>query len=230
MPSLPEDKLAQLEERRTRLTELGFLDADRDLHRPPQKIDESKLDVLSVYVQDIEQKLAVFDDLAQRIRLFMEIVNRRFKYKKLTMSKEHGFVLTSTLQQEPLSVDHEEASAGLRGRKAGIAHGGTDEAGDTAAGRACTKHRHTLLGDRHAGDVDRRQQGAGRHGGRPLDIVVEGAEPVAVALEQARRVVLGEIFPLQQDMRPAPGQRLAGCELRRVQRRGGTISRRTRRS
>lgn len=96
-------KLAALDERRARLTELGFLDPDSDPHRPPPKIHPSKLDVLSVYVEDIEQKLAVFDDLAQRIRLFMEIVNRRFKYKQLTMSKAQGFILT-TIQKEPLPL------------------------------------------------------------------------------------------------------------------------------
>ena len=88
-------------------------------------------------------------------------------------------------------------------RQASIVHGGADQAGDATAGRACPQERHALLGERHAGDVDGGQQGAGRHGCRALDIVIEGAEPVAIALEQARRIVLREILPLQQDMWPA---------------------------
>ncbi len=43
----------------------------------------------------------------------------------------------------------------------------------------------------------------GRHRGRALDVVVEGAEPVSVAVEQAGRVVLRKILPLQHHARPA---------------------------
>ena len=47
------------------------------------------------------------------------------------------------------------------------------------------------------------KQRAGRHRRGALDVVVEGAKPVAIALEQARGVALGEVLPLQQHMRPA---------------------------
>ena len=84
----------------------------------------------------------------------------------------------------------------LRSREsAGIDHRGADQAGDAATGRARAEHRDALLGERHAGDVDGREQGAGRDRRRALNVVVEGAEPIAIALEQARRVVLGESLP-----------------------------------
>ena len=51
--------------------------------------------------------------------------------------------------------------------------------------------------------IDRREQRAGRNRRGALDVVVEGAKPVAITLEQAGRVALGEVLPLQQDMRPA---------------------------
>src|ERR1022692_5257112 len=51
-----------------------------------------------------------------------------------------------------------------------------------------------------AGNVNRGEQGPHGHGRCPLDIVVEGAEPVAVAFEQSSRVDAGKIFPLQQHM------------------------------
>ena len=99
------EKLSQIEDRRTDLTRLGFLDPERDVHRSPQKIDETKLDVLSVYVNDIEEKLAVFDTLATRIKLLTDIVNRRFKYKTLSVNKENGFFFASTVDREPLPLD-----------------------------------------------------------------------------------------------------------------------------
>ena len=64
-----------------------------------------------------------------------------------------------------------------------------------AAGRTCTEHGDALIGERHAGDIDGGQQGTRRNGRRALDIVIEGTEPVTIALEQARRIVLRETFP-----------------------------------
>ena len=51
------------------------------------------------------------------------------------------------------------------------------------------------------------KQCAGGDRGGALDVVVEAAQRVAVAVEHARGVALGEIFPLQHDVRPALGQR-----------------------
>ena len=53
-----------------------------------------------------------------------------------------------------------------------------------------------------------RQQRAGGDGGGALDVVVEGAQPVAIALQQAVGIALGEVLPLQQHMRPALGDGL----------------------
>ena len=52
---------------------------------------------------------------------------------------------------------------------------------------------------------------AGRDRRGALDVVVEGAEPVAIAIEQPRGVRLGEVLPLQQHVRPALRRR--GDEL-----------------
>src|SRR5664279_5481411 len=51
-----------------------------------------------------------------------------------------------------------------------------------------------------AGNVNRGEQGPHGHGRCPLDIVVEGAEPVAVAFKQSSCVDAGKILPLQQHM------------------------------
>ncbi len=115
------------------------------------------------------------------------------------------------LEQQTIAVDHEEAFRRLVLRQAGIDHRGADQAGDAAAGGAGAEHRDALFGERHAGDVDRGEQGAGRHRGGALDVVVEGQQPVAIALQHARRIVLGEILPLQQHARPALHHRRDEC-------------------
>ena len=57
--------------------------------------------------------------------------------------------------------------------------------------------------ERNAGCVHGGQQRRGGDGGGSLDVVVEGAEAVAIALEQPRGIDAGKVFPLEQDVRPA---------------------------
>ena len=64
---------------------------------------------------------------------------------------------------------------------------------------------------RQPGDPQRRQQGSGRDRRGALDVVVEGAEAIAVALEQTSGIGAGEILPLQQHVRPARVDRRDEC-------------------
>jgi predicted ATP-binding protein involved in virulence len=52
--------------------------------------------VLSVYIEDVEKKLGIFDDVANKIDLLKRIINQRFLYKKMTISRRDGFVFTSS--------------------------------------------------------------------------------------------------------------------------------------
>jgi len=95
-------RLSKLEEKRERLTAVGLLDQDNDADfQIPTQIDETKRSVLSIYVNDAEKKLDVFDDMADRIELFRNIVNRRFLYKQMTVNREKGFIFT-TSDNKPL--------------------------------------------------------------------------------------------------------------------------------
>lgn len=90
-------KLASLEEKRTRLIDAGLLDKEGDINfQVPQRIDDDKLSLLSVYVNDVEQKLSVFDDIASRIDLLKKFINNRFKYKKITINKSKGFEIVNS--------------------------------------------------------------------------------------------------------------------------------------
>jgi hypothetical protein len=62
-----------------------------------------------------------------------------------------------------------------------------------------------LFDKRHARDLDGGEQRADGDRRRALDVVIERAQPIPIALQQARRVVAGEVLPLQQDVRPARG-------------------------
>jgi Predicted ATP-binding protein involved in virulence len=98
------DRLARLENRRAELTKLGFLAPEPDSNRALPQIDEEKREALSVYVLDNEQKLAVFDSLASKIQLLTDTINKRFQYKRMSISKDRGFVFTSLVDGSDLSL------------------------------------------------------------------------------------------------------------------------------
>jgi predicted ATP-binding protein involved in virulence len=91
-------KLEELETKRTYLMAAGLIDqgnADAIQVRVSDQIDESTKAVLSVYVEDAEKKLGVFDEIANKIDLLKRIINERFLYKEMTISRNDGFVFTN---------------------------------------------------------------------------------------------------------------------------------------
>ena len=88
--------LAMLEKRRLELRAAGLLDTDQDAEfQVPAHIDESTKALLAVYVQDVKQKLSVFDDLASRTEILKRIINDRFLYKEIRVSKDDGFTFVT---------------------------------------------------------------------------------------------------------------------------------------
>lgn len=87
------ESLTNLESKRNRLQEVGLLDLQNQPHlnNIDEVQDEKIRDVLQVYIEDSRQKLDVYDQLADRIELFLKIINERFLQKKLTITKEEGF-------------------------------------------------------------------------------------------------------------------------------------------
>jgi predicted ATP-binding protein involved in virulence len=89
-------QLDELEETRSRLVEVGLLDKDEnsDFQIQSQSIDENTRNVLSVYVEDVEKKLDVFHEIANKIDLLRRIINNKFSYsyKEISFNKRKGFV------------------------------------------------------------------------------------------------------------------------------------------
>jgi predicted ATP-binding protein involved in virulence len=80
------------------------LDKEEQTHfEVPTSIDNSKVDVLSVYIEDVDKKLSVFDDLFTRIDLFKNILSRRFLFKEVSINKNDGIVFF-TSDGAPLSA------------------------------------------------------------------------------------------------------------------------------
>lgn len=99
-------QLNELEDTRSRLIEVGLLDKEEnlDFQIQPQFIDGSTKNILSVYVEDVEKKLSVFNEIASKIELLRRIINNKFSYsyKEMSFSKEKGFIF-NTLYHRPAS-------------------------------------------------------------------------------------------------------------------------------
>ncbi|MBA4312721.1 MAG: excinuclease [Chlorobiaceae bacterium] len=89
--------LNSLEEKRARLEIAGLLDRDPDVDfREFLNIDANNSFVLSVYIDDVKKKLAVFDELSNKIDLLVKIINNRFLFKEMSISKKDGFVFKAS--------------------------------------------------------------------------------------------------------------------------------------
>lgn len=83
-----DDRFAKLTQKQDKLTRNG-------LYESKQKVltyspDDSK--ALLVYLNDLEKKLSVFDELLEKLELFTSILNeRRFTYKSIAIDREKGF-------------------------------------------------------------------------------------------------------------------------------------------
>src|SRR3990172_777893 len=80
-------------------------------------------------------------------------------------------------------------------------HGRGYQIGDAGGGFARTQEQYFLVAQLAAGDAQRREQARQHDGCRSLDVVVEGADPVTVLVQQAECVVIGEVLELDHDAR-----------------------------
>jgi predicted ATP-binding protein involved in virulence len=96
-------KLAKLKTKRQNLVDAGLLDETKESIEIQSDIEETKLDALTLYVNDVEEKLSVFDTTAAKIELFKRIIGSRFLFKKMTINKEDGLIFT-TVSGDRLSL------------------------------------------------------------------------------------------------------------------------------
>jgi predicted ATP-binding protein involved in virulence len=90
------ERLEALEKQRSKLRAAGILDEDGSEFLVPSQIEEHTKSALQIYLEDAEQKLGVFAELARKIELFKEIINKRFLYKQMSVNQEQGFVFTNS--------------------------------------------------------------------------------------------------------------------------------------
>lgn len=98
-----QERLGELEKKRKDFMKLGLLDDDKNTPDIPQlsserentsrDLEDLAKKFFSIYVQDIEDKLSVFDEISEQLHLLTEIINKRFQHKQLTIDKQEGFAI-----------------------------------------------------------------------------------------------------------------------------------------
>ena len=107
-------------------------------------------------------------------------------------------------QQQAVAVDHPDPRQGDRLGEPRLHQRRQESVGDPAAGRAGAEDHDVLIRESLAGGQARRQDGRVGDGCGPLDVVIERAEPVAIAVQQPPRIGQREVLPLEQHVRQRP--------------------------
>lgn len=91
----------KVKETQKALGKYGLSDIKEDSH-PTYKRENAK--ALCVYIDDTEQKLAVFEELLEKLNAFTDILNeRRFTFKRIDISKDDGFKFSTSIGK-PLAL------------------------------------------------------------------------------------------------------------------------------
>lgn len=93
-------KFQQVEQTRERLKKIGILDAEETVPEAHalqiaqlDALKPEQVSVMAVYVSDTEEKLAVLDELAGRVEILLNVLNRKFINKRVSISRESGLAI-----------------------------------------------------------------------------------------------------------------------------------------
>ncbi|MCS6114130.1 AAA family ATPase [Shewanella baltica] len=113
--SLSEDKIRDdykaTEEKIEKLMSSGLIEQEKNISLPDKEFEATEKKVLSLYLQDINEKLAVFDDLLLRVETFLNIVSSKLRSKTFKVSSKDGFLIETT-QGKPQTLKPSQLSSG----------------------------------------------------------------------------------------------------------------------
>lgn len=95
------ERFAKLKDKQSKLQQFGITTTEQEI--PDYNTESAK--VLSVYLNDSEEKLSVYDDLLTKIDLFVSIISQKdFAFKTLQISSNKGFSFYQNKTLQPLSL------------------------------------------------------------------------------------------------------------------------------
>lgn len=89
------ERLSALSKKRDELVEVGLIGETISEPIQPSNIFQEEIlsKFLSVYIEDTERKLGVFDDIYEKIRLFKQIIDEHFSFKRIDFNKQSGILI-----------------------------------------------------------------------------------------------------------------------------------------
>jgi len=86
-------KYRDTEENIQKMIKTGLIEKQENIFLPTKAMNETERRVLSLYLDDSNQKLNVFNDLQKKIETFLDIINSKFKSKQFSINREEGFCI-----------------------------------------------------------------------------------------------------------------------------------------
>jgi len=103
LPDVLKVSLRELHQKRTQLKDIGLIDDDPQPafdEESLNRISPEQLGMMTLYADDTARKLGTLDDIATRINLLLETINRKYKHKKLSVNREKGLVIKGDSGEE----------------------------------------------------------------------------------------------------------------------------------
>lgn len=95
------EKLSQLRTKNERLNKHNLLTTDFNVISEIEKIAEEDIRILSLYVEDNNEKLSAYDDILSRIELFTDILNNKgLAFKAVEIDPKKGFIFKNKSNKE----------------------------------------------------------------------------------------------------------------------------------
>ena len=92
-------KLLELDERRNSLKEINLLPNEdvESINKEDIKLAE---EAINLYIKDSNEKFDIYENLREKITLFLDIINNRFNYKKIAIDKNRGFKFIQNISDQ----------------------------------------------------------------------------------------------------------------------------------
>jgi len=101
-----------IEAKTQKLVDAGLVEEQVDIDLPNRVLDISEKRVLTLYLEDIQHKLSVFNELQNQIEIFLTIINSKFKSKNLSINRENGFCIKIEKESNKINLLPTQLSSG----------------------------------------------------------------------------------------------------------------------
>jgi predicted ATP-binding protein involved in virulence len=97
--SVSEDQIRHLytetENKIQRLVEAGLIDKQKNISLPVKTLEDTERRVLSLYLEDVNRKLGVFDELQKKIEAYLDVIGPKLRTKRFSVNRNDGFSIES---------------------------------------------------------------------------------------------------------------------------------------